>query len=127
MNKAVSVLLLAVAAWLLPGAVIAQSTAEIEGIWEGPWYRGMTSGRAHLEVNDGGATLQLTNAETFGEAAQRLTRLSVKGRSVSLRAVGDSGAALTVDLTLNQEGDQMKGMGKYEGLSVRLELRRAAN
>jgi hypothetical protein len=84
----------------------------------------MSSGRAKLQIAGNGGTLQLTNAETFGEAPQPLVTLAVDADAVSLRANGESGLPLTLDLKLNAKGDQMKGMGKYEGFGVRMELRR---
>jgi len=126
-KRGLSALLLASSIWLLPVAGMAQGTSLIEGTWEGPWYRGMTSGRATLKVSDGKGSLQLTNSETFGAGPHSLEKLVVDGKAVSVRAIGDSGAALTVDLSVNAQGDQMKGMGKYEGFGVRLELRRAGS
>lgn len=119
-----SALLLASWIWLAPAAGLGQGLSTIEGTWEGPWYRGMTSGRATLTVRDGKGVLQLTNSETFGAAPRPAERLVVDGKAVSLRATGEGGAALSADLTVNASGDQMKGMGKYEGFGVRLELRR---
>jgi hypothetical protein len=118
------ILLLAGSTALAPGVVLAQDTAAVNGTWEGPWYRGMSSGRAKLQIAGNGGTLQLTNAETFGEAPQPLVTLAVDADAVSLRANGESGLPLTLDLKLNAKGDQMKGMGKYEGFGVRMELRR---
>ena len=126
-KRRVWMLVLAVVVALSAGGGFAQGTTAVEGIWEGPWYRGMTSGRATLEVTEGSGTLQLTNGESFGEAPQRLRKLAVAGRSVSLQVVGEGGALLTVDLTLDEKADQMKGMGKYEGFTVRLELRRGGD
>jgi hypothetical protein len=34
---------------------------------------------------------------------------------------------LTLELKLNAKGDQMKGMGKYEGFGVRMELQRTGS
>jgi hypothetical protein len=122
--RTIWILLLAGSTALAPGVVLAQDTATVNGTWEGPWYRGMSSGRAKLQIAGNGGTLQLTNAETFGEAPQPLVTLAVDADAVSLRANGESGLPLTLDLKLNAKGDQMKGMGKYEGFGVRMELRR---
>jgi hypothetical protein len=122
--RTIWILLLAGSTALAPGVVLAQDTAAVNGTWEGPWYRGMSSGRAKLQIAGNGGTLQLTNAETFGEAPQPLVTLAVDADAVSLRANGESGLPLTLDLKLNAKGDQMKGMGKYEGFGVRMELRR---
>lgn len=101
----------------------AADTAKIDGVWEGPWYRGMTSGKASFEIKAGGGTMQLTNSETFGDQPTPLTKVEFDGES--LRFVGNGGGGpLTAALTLNQRGDQLKGMGKYEGFTVRFELKR---
>ena len=120
-------LLLAVSSFLGPGVAGAQGTQALDGTWVGPWYRGMSSGVATLRIDGGTGTLQLTNAETFGEEPRPLVRLVVKGDQVSLRADGNSGAPLIVELKANAAGDQMKGMGKYEGFGVRMELRRTGS
>jgi hypothetical protein len=124
MMRTIWILLLAGSTGLLPGVVLAQDTAAVNGTWEGPWYRDISSRRAKLQIAGNGGTLQLTNAETFGEAPQPLVTLAVDADAVSLRANGQSGLPLTLDLKLNAKGDQMKGMGKYEGFGVRMELRR---
>ena len=124
MMRTVWMLLVAAPAAFLATAAVAQDGKAIDGTWEGPWYRGMSSGVAKLQVAGEGGTLQLTNSETFGDAPRPLVKLVVSGDEVSLRADGTSGAPLTVELKLNQAGDKMKGMGKYEGFGVRLELRR---
>ena len=124
MMRTIWMLLLAGSAALGPGVGAAQGTAAINGTWEGPWYRGMSSGLAKLQIADNGGTLQLTNSETFGEEPRPLVKLTVENAGVSLRADGQSGSPLTLELKLNAKGDQMKGMGKYEGFGVRLELRR---
>jgi hypothetical protein len=124
MTRAIRMLLAAVSAVLLSSVAGAQSPQALDGTWVGPWYRGMSSGVATLRIEGAGGTLQLTNAETFGEEPRPLVKLVVKGDAISLRADGDGGAPLTVDLKANAAGDQIKGMGKYEGFGVRMELRR---
>jgi len=120
-------MLVVLAATAFPVAdTVAQGGQAIDGTWEGPWYRGMSSGVAKLRIAGEAGTLQLTNAETFGAEPRPLAKLAVSGTEVSLRADGSGGAPLTVDLKLNEAGDKMKGMGKYEGFGVRLELQRSA-
>lgn len=124
--RTVWMLLVAAAVAFLAIGAAGQGSKTIDGTWEGPWYRGMSSGVAKLQVAGAAGTLQLTNAETFGEEARPLVKLQVSGDEVSLRADGNGGAPLTVELKLNGAGDKMKGMGKYEGFGVRLELQRTA-
>jgi len=119
-------MLLLVAPALLAVQAAAQGSKSIEGAWQGPWYRGMSSGVAKLQIAGDAGTLQLTNAETFGEEARPLVKLQISGDQVSLRADGSAGAPLTLELKLNGPGDKMKGMGKYEGFGVRMELQRTA-
>ena len=126
MMRMVWIFLIAAPAAFLAVEAAAQGSKTIDGTWEGPWYRGMSSGVAKLQVAGEGGTLQLTNSETFGEEPRPLVKLERSGDQVSLRADGSSGAPLTVELKLNGAGDKMKGMGKYEGFGVRLELRRTA-
>jgi hypothetical protein len=118
---------LAASTVLLVVPAMAQSidTAAIDGTWEGPWYRGMSSGRATFQIKDGGGTMQLTNGEAFGDDAKPLTQVSFDGKSFGFRADG-GGRPLTATLKLNDKGDQMKGMGKYQGFGVRFELTRVS-
>jgi len=118
---------LAVTTVSLAVPAIGQSadTAAIDGTWEGPWYRGMSSGRATFQIKDGGGSLQLTNGESFGDEARSLTKVAFDGKSFRFQANG-GGGPLTAALTLNDKGDQMKGMGKYQGFGVRFELTRVA-
>ena len=125
MMRTVWMLLIGAAA-LLAVEAAAQDSKSIDGTWQGPWYRGMSSGVATLKIAGGSGALQLTNAETFGDEPRPLVKLQVNGDQVSLRADGSAGAPLTLELKLNGPGDKMKGMGKYEGFGVRMELQRTA-
>jgi hypothetical protein len=103
--------LTAAAAWLaftcgLPAH--AADTAALNGTWEGPWYRGMTSGKAVFQIKD---------------AAKPLKNVEFDGKTFRFVADGGTGP-MTAALKLNERGDQMKGMGKYEGFPVRFELMR---
>lgn len=105
--------------------VLSQSadTAVIDGVWEGPWYRGMSSGKARFEIRDGGGSMELTNAESFGDGPHPLEKVSFDGKAFSFQSPG-GGGPMSARLQLNERGDQMKGMGKHEGFGVRFELRR---
>lgn len=121
-NRALAACALSLA--LLGGAALAQDLSRLEGVWEGPWYRGMSSGKAHFEIRGEQATMQLSNAESFGEEPRPLSKLAFDGKAFSFEAQG-GGGPMKATLTLNEKGDQMKGMGKYEGFGVRFELQRA--
>lgn len=107
------------------GSVFARKsdTGAIDGIWEGPWYRGMSSGKARFEIRDGAGTMELTNAETFGDGPHPLQKTVFDGKTFSFEAPG-GGGPMRARLELNARGDQMKGMGKHEGFGVRFELAR---
>jgi hypothetical protein len=109
---------------LAPLRAGAQGTAAIDGTWEGPWYRGMSSGKATFEIKDGVGSVKLTNSETFGEEPRPLSKLDFDGKTFRFE-VHAGGGPLGASLKLNEKGDQMKGMGKYEGFGVRFELTRA--
>ncbi len=104
---------------------VIDNTGAIDGTWEGPWYRGMSSGRATFHIHCGGGSMQLTNAESFGEEPKPLSAVAFDGSAFKFRADG-GGGPMTATLKLNERGDQMKGMGKYEGFGVRFELSRVA-
>jgi hypothetical protein len=114
---------LALAIAAVAGRAHAADTAAIDGTWEGPWYRGMSSGRATFHIRDGGGSMQLTNAESFGEGAKPLSAVAFDGAAFKFLADG-GGGPMAATLKLNEKGDQMKGMGKYEGFGVRFELTR---
>jgi hypothetical protein len=103
---------------------LAGDTAAIDGKWEGPWYRGMSSGRATFEIKDGAGSVKLTNSETFGDEPRALSKVEFDGKVFRFEVPGGTGP-LNASLKLNDKGDQMKGMGKYEGFGVRFELTRA--
>jgi hypothetical protein len=123
MKGLVARLALAGACGLMATMVLAEDTAAIDGVWEGPWYRGMTSGKARFEIASGAGSVKLTNSETFGEEARPLSKLAFDGKTFRFEVQG-GGGALGASLKLNDKGDQMKGMGKYEGFGVRFELTR---
>jgi len=116
-------------AWLVTlatGSVSAQQadTQPIDGVWVGPWYRGMTSGKARFEIRGGGGTMELTNAESFGEGTHPLQKVTFDGTTFTFEAPG-GGGAMTGKLELNARGDQMKGSGRHQGFGVRFELARS--
>lgn len=117
-----------VAWWALPamlwsGCLLAQDLGKLQGAWEGPWYRGMSSGKARFEFKGDAATMQLSNAESFGDEVRPLGKLAFDGKSLGFEAKG-GGGPMTATLRLDDKGEQMKGMGKYEGFGVRFELQR---
>lgn len=110
---------------LLAGAALADSAA-LRGSWKGPWYIGMSSGIAEMEIAaDGSGNVTLTNLDEFGEKPVPLTKQSFDGKVFSFTAVGASGAALNMTLKLGDNGRQLRGNGKHAGFGARMELQRA--
>jgi len=108
---------------LTHSGVQAADTQAIDGVWTGPWYRGMSSGKARFEIRAGGGTLELTNAERFGEGPHPLQKVSFDGTVFAFEAPGDDGP-MQARLRLEPSGDWMKGMGRHGGFPVRFELER---
>jgi hypothetical protein len=119
---------LAVALWLALTSVIASAqqvdTHAVDGTWEGPWYRGMTSGKARLQIKDGGGTIQLAGLDNFGSEPQPLKDVGFDGNAFSFRTKGESGTTLSATLKLNESGTDLKGMCRFEGFLVRVEVKR---
>ena len=103
-------MLLGIALFALTSGTQSQQTAEgaaegsstVAGQWEGPWYRGMTSGKVQLQVEGGGGTIRFTNLDKFGDAAHPLTNTSMDGRAFQFRSEGETGGPLTATLKLNE-------------------------
>ena len=106
------------------GQAAADVASIVVGIWEGPWYRGMTSGRAKLQIDGDGGTIQLSNLDKFGSAQHPLGNTAFADGVYQFGTEGESGGALTGRLKLNEAGTEMKGMGKFDGFPLRFELKR---
>lgn len=97
----------------------------LAGSWKGPWYIGMSSGIATLEISaDGSGKIALTNLDEFGSHPVPLEKQTYVGRVFRFSATGANGAALTVDLQAENEGQKLRGNGKFGGFGTRLELKR---
>jgi hypothetical protein len=119
---------LIVAGSLALGSIAASAeqtdTHAIDGVWEGPWYRGMTSGKAKLEIKEGEGTIQLVALDNFGNEPQPLKELGFDGKVLTFRTKGASGSTLNATLKLNEAATDLKGMCKFDGFTVRVEARR---
>jgi hypothetical protein len=126
----ISLACLIVAGSLVLGSIVASAqqadTHAIDGAWEGPWYRGMTSGRAKLEIKGGEGTIQLVALDNFGNEPQPLKEVGFDGKTLAFRTKGEAGSTLAATLKLNEAATDLKGMGKFEGFTVRVEVKRAA-
>ncbi len=104
----------------------ADQLVSLQGTWKGPWYIGMTSGLATMEIAaDGSGTIAFTNLENFGEEPVALTKTSFDGKTFRFAASGTGGVEFSVGTQLGSGGNQLRGNGKYGGFGARLELRRA--
>jgi hypothetical protein len=109
----------------LAAAPVHADPAALAGSWKGPWYIGMSSGMATMELAaDGSGTLALTNMEEFGDQPVAISKQSFDGQVLRFSAVGPNGGALTVALQAENEGRKLRGNGKYRGFGARLELRK---
>ena len=104
----------------------AADLAGLAGTWKGPWYIGMSSGMATLEVAaDGAATLVLTNMDEFGGAPAPLSKESWDGKTLRFNAAGANGTPLVIAMQSENDGRKLRGNGKYAGFGARLELQKA--
>jgi hypothetical protein len=102
----------------------AETPAEMRGTWEGPWYRGMTSGKARLQITDAGGTIRFTNLDNFGTEEHPLSEIALEGSNFTFRSEGDKGGALNANLKLSETADALKGLGKFDGFPLRFEIKR---
>jgi hypothetical protein len=97
----------------------------LAGSWKGPWYIGMSSGIATMEIAaDGSGKIALTNLDEFGAQPVPLEKQAYDGKVFRFSATGANGAALTVGLQAENEGKKLRGNGKFGGFGTRLELQR---
>ena len=97
----------------------------LAGSWKGPWYIGMSSGIATLEIaDDGSGKIALTNLDEFGAQSVPLAKQNYDGKVLKFSATGANGSALTVGLQLEKEGRRLRGNGKFGGFGTRMELQR---
>jgi hypothetical protein len=116
---------IAVAANTWVGTAFADQLAALQGTWKGPWYIGMTSGLATVEIAaDGSGTIAFTNLENFGGDPVALVKTSFDGKTFRFAASGSGGVAFSVTMQLGSGGKQLRGNGKYGGFGARLELQR---
>lgn len=109
----------------LAAAPVHADPVALAGSWKGPWYIGMSSGMATMELAaDGSGTLALTNMEEFGDQPVAISKQAFDGQVLRFSAVGANGGALTVALQAENEGRKLRGNGKYGGFGARLELRK---
>ena len=122
MGRILAAAMLLALAW---SGTAGADVAALAGNWKGPWYIGMSSGIATMQVAaDGSARLALTNMEEFGAAPVVLTKSSFDGKVLRFNAVGANGVELVIGLQSENDGRKLRGNGKYGGFGARLELQR---
>ena len=106
-------------------AAAVADTSTLQGSWKGPWYIGMSSGIATLDIAaDGTGKIALTNLDEFGSQPVALAKQSFDGKLLTFSTTGASGAALVMALRLGEGGKQLRGNGKHAGFGARMELQR---
>lgn len=112
-------------AMLLAAVAALADPGKLAGSWKGPWYIGMSSGMATMEIAaDGSGTISLTNMDEFGAQPVPLAKQAYDGKVLRFSATGANGVPLTVGLQSENEGRRLRGNGKYGGFGARLELQR---
>jgi hypothetical protein len=111
---------------LSAGVAADEGTALFQGKWQGPWYIGMSSGKALLELGpDGKGTIAMTQLEGFGNAPVNLSRVEAEGKTLRFSAAGENGAEFKLKALLSNDGRKLTGNGKYGGFGARVEFQRA--
>jgi hypothetical protein len=113
-----------VGVWLLAGAAPVRAQDAGAGVWEGPWYRGMTSGKVKIDLKVKPGTIQFTNLDKFGTAPRPVDGTLESG-TLKLKTEGESGGTLTASLKVNEAGTEAKGFGKFDGFPLRFEVKRS--
>lgn len=125
-KKMKSIRLIAITMMLLLPRTLLADAAALQGSWTGPWYIGMSSGTAILNIaQDGSGSIALTNLSEFGAEPVALAKHSFDGKKLQFSAIGANGAPLTMNLQLGAAGKQLRGNGKHAGFGARMELKRA--
>ena len=120
-RRAVGVLAGVLLAAVMQSHALAQDAAT--GMWEGPWYRGMTSGKVKIDLRSKPGIIQFTNLDNFGTDARPADAVLENG-TLKLKCQGEQGGPLTASLKLNEAGNEAKGLGKFEGFPLRFEIKR---
>ena len=111
----------------LAAAPVHADSAALAGSWKGPWYIGMSSGIATMEVAaDGSGKIALTNMDEFGAEPVPLAKHGYDGKVFRFSATGANGTDLTIGLQAEGEGEgrKLRGNGKFGGFGMRMELQR---
>lgn len=125
--RIIYIVMLGLVASLWTGSVAADQAGirALRGTWEGPWYIGMSSGKARVEIDESGAgTIAFTNLENFTDRPVVLEKTSFDGAVFRFSASGEGTHTFSAVLKLREGGEEMRGNGKYGGFGARMELKR---
>ncbi len=111
--------------WGMIAAAAQEPGMALSGTWTGPWYRGMTSGVMTLEITaDGSGRVYFTNLDNFGHAPAKLAKVSSQSDAIEFSANGAGGSDFVASAALVKNGKALRGAARYEGFSVKFELKR---
>ena len=120
-----AMLALVAGTWVGSLAAGQSGMEQLQGTWEGPWYIGMSSGKARIAIDGSGAgTIVFTNLENFGNNPVALEKAVFDGKSLKFSASGEGAHEFSASLQLRGAGEQLRGNGMYGGFGARLELQR---
>ena len=95
------------------------------GSWEGPWYRGMTSGKMVLQIEaDGSGVVEFKNLDNFGNETVELSNVKMSMESYRFSASGEGPGVFVATTELVSEGRLLEGKGEYEGFPIKFKLQR---
>ena len=104
----------------------AADLSSLNGVWNGVWHIGMSSGKAVLRIEPSGdATIRFTNLEGFDDSENALKKLVVDDQTISFAAPSQDSVEFTIKLSIKPDGESMEGGGKYAGAGAKLVFRRA--
>ena len=104
----------------------AADLSSLNGVWNGVWHIGMSSGKAVLRIEPSGdATIRFTNLEGFDDSDTALKKLVVDDQTISFAAPSQGSVEFTIKLSIKPDGESMEGGGKYSGAGAKLVFRRA--
>jgi hypothetical protein len=119
------IFLATMAAVIWAGCLPAASAGDFSGDWQGPWYRGMTSGTMMLQIEaDGSGMVEFRNLDNFGEEVVPLSRVNKSNVSFGFSASGDGPGVFVATTKLISGGKVLEGKGEYEGFPIKFKLKR---
>ena len=79
-----------------------------------------------VDINQAlGPGWEATSVASEADALAHLAKQSFDGRSFTFSSTSTTGAVLTMNLQMGNEGKLLRGNGKHNGFGTRMELQRA--